>query len=153
MPEFEFKSPAKLKEKLKRIVARAILLNEQNQILLGKRVRGGGVGKWALIGGKPDGSETPQEAIVREVKEELGVDFRPVFLEKIRDKQSSDRAADERQAWDVYVYYGKFKGVPAFKPDEISEIALVSREQLQNFDIAFNHKEILNNFFKQETKR
>ncbi|MBX4205026.1 MAG: NUDIX hydrolase [Candidatus Doudnabacteria bacterium] len=143
----EIFNPNEYKEKPRKIVTRAILFNEKNEVLLGKRVRGGGIGKWALVGGKPEGNETPEEAIVREVKEELGLDFEPTIFGKVEDQVSADRAQDEQHAWDVYTFYGKYKGTPVFKSEEISELALVSKDTLDEFDIAFNHKEILQNFF------
>ena len=62
------------------VVCRAIILDNQNRVLLGKRARGNGVGQWALVGGRPEGVETPEQTIVREVKEELGINFIPQFF-------------------------------------------------------------------------
>ena len=150
MQESHFENQAEFKENPKKIVTRAILVNEQGKVLLGKRVRGGGVGKWALVGGKPDNNETPEHAVVREVKEELGVDFSPTLFEILEDQQSKDRAENEPQAWDVYVYSGNYSGSPIYKPDEISELITVDEEELKDLDIAFNHREILERFFNQK---
>lgn len=148
----EFYHNPESKEIPNKIVARAILLNEEDKVLLGKRMRGGGVGKWALVGGKPDINENPEQAIIREVQEELGVTFDPTLFEKVEDQQSQDRAANETQAWDVYFYYGRFKGQPQPKPDEISEIAYAGKEDLDEYEIAFNHKEELEKFFQFNLK-
>jgi ADP-ribose pyrophosphatase YjhB (NUDIX family) len=46
-------------------VSRAIIMDEEGKVLLGKRGRGIGEGLYALIRGKPDQGESAEEAIVR----------------------------------------------------------------------------------------
>lgn len=60
-------------EKLKTIrVVAAILLNEKGEIFSAERAYGELKGKWEFPGGKIEKGETPEQAIVREIKEELG---------------------------------------------------------------------------------
>lgn len=62
-----------------RVVA-AVLLHE-GRVLLGKRAPPRReAGSWELPGGKVEPGETDEEALVRELAEELGVDVRPVRL-------------------------------------------------------------------------
>ncbi len=49
------------------------LLKKDNEILLAKKKRGFGVGKYNGVGGKIEGTETPEEAMIRETKEEISV--------------------------------------------------------------------------------
>ena len=58
-----------------------VLLNEQdpNQILLGCRAKEDGKGRWVLPGGRVDDGETPEQAIHREIREELGAGVREVL--------------------------------------------------------------------------
>ena len=132
------------KEKTK--VVRAIILDEQGRVLLGKRAQGKGAGTWALIGGKPDGNETPEKTIIREVKEELGIEFDPHFYLEELDKESFPR-----EFWDVRYFEGGFEGKISLN-EENSEIMFVSLEDLDNFEIAFDHKELLIKFFKGKSK-
>lgn len=48
------------------------LLNEQNQVLLIMKKKGFGAGRWNGPGGKVKDGETPEQAAIREVKEETG---------------------------------------------------------------------------------
>jgi mutator protein MutT len=123
-------------------VSRAIILDDQNRVLLGKRTRNGGVGQWALIGGRPDKDETAEQAVVREVKEEVGLDFLPKFYAEIEDK-----IAEQNQAWLVTFFSGSTKGELKFDPNEVSEIIWAAPQDLDNLDITFNHKEILQEFY------
>jgi mutator protein MutT len=52
--------------------AKIILINKENKVLLQLRDREHShAGCWALFGGHIDGPETPEEALVREIKEEI----------------------------------------------------------------------------------
>lgn len=125
-------------------VVRAIIVNEQGLILLGRRAGGFEEGKYALVGGKPDSGETLQETIRREVKEELNLDFEPtLFLERL------DEETDPQDPWYTYFFIGTASGVIRLKKDEISDVIFVSEADLDNLDIAFDHKDRLRDFFRQ----
>ncbi|MDP3056999.1 MAG: class I tRNA ligase family protein [bacterium] len=49
-----------------------VVVNEKGEILLGKRIK---TGQWTLPGGKVEKGETYEETIVRETKEETGIDI------------------------------------------------------------------------------
>lgn|SRR3989338_4030218 len=102
------------------VVCRAIILDNQNRVLLGKRARGNGVGQWALVGGRPEGVETPEQTIVREVKEELGINFIPQFF-----KEYLNTTADV-VPWQVIVFSGYFTGSVVPKVDEVSDVVFVT---------------------------
>jgi ADP-ribose pyrophosphatase YjhB (NUDIX family) len=56
----------------------AVVLDEEERVLLVKRGRPPGAGQWSLPGGRIEGDELPAEAVVREVREETGVEARVV---------------------------------------------------------------------------
>lgn len=56
------------------LVVAAILINEKNEILLTQRPEGKSLaGLWEFPGGKIEPDESPEEALVRELKEEIGI--------------------------------------------------------------------------------
>jgi len=57
------------------------LLKNDNQILLAMKKRGFGEGKYNGVGGKIDKGETPEQAMIREVQEEILVT--PTKYEKV----------------------------------------------------------------------
>ena len=57
------------------------LLKKDNQILLAMKKRGFGEGKYNGVGGKIDKGETPEQAMIREVQEEILVT--PTKYEKV----------------------------------------------------------------------
>jgi ADP-ribose pyrophosphatase YjhB (NUDIX family) len=128
-----------------KVEARAILLDEKKRVLLGKRTGGMEAGKWSLVGGKPEEEESAEEAVKREVKDEIGLKFKPIFYQKAKgfDKKSGIK-------WRSTRFFGDIKSTQEFDYDksEFSEIKFFSSGELDNLEIAFNHKEILKNFFK-----
>lgn len=125
-----------------RVAVRAIL-DFDGKVLLGKRGRGDGQGKYALLGGKPDEGETPDEAVIREVKEESGLDFvNPVlFTEETNDKTKPG------EFWHTLYYLGQVLGQLNLKEDEVEGVIYVGRDDLPNVDIAFTHRDILKQYF------
>ena len=69
---------------------------------------------WGLPGGKIDKRESKLQAIVREIKEELDVDFLPSEIMYEDDFQSG------LEVWHVTIFGGIIKGVPRIVSEEIS---------------------------------
>lgn len=126
-----------------KIVTRAIIVDDEGKVLLGKRNRKDGVGKWALIGGKPEGAETPEETIIREVNEETGLNFIPTLF-----KEETDLESVLGEEWKVYYYFGNFTGDLKIKEDELAEVTYISESDLDGLDITFGHDRILKEYFK-----
>lgn len=51
-----------------------LIIIKDNQIFLAKRLKGLGKDKWGTVGGHIEVGETPQQAIVREAKEEFDIE-------------------------------------------------------------------------------
>ena len=56
-------------------IAIGILRNTKHEILLGKRTKGSLMGYWEFPGGKIEPNESPEEALFRELQEELGIEI------------------------------------------------------------------------------
>ncbi len=64
------------------VVVAAALINEKNEILLAQRPQGKRLaGKWEFPGGKIEPDESPQQALIRELHEELGIIVKEADLE------------------------------------------------------------------------
>lgn len=86
--------------------ALGILVNDDRQILLVKRnpnIEQWQPGKWALVGGGVEDNETPEEACIREIKEEVNFD-----VKNIREKCKLQRNSDSTE----YIFIGKFDNDP-----------------------------------------
>ena len=64
------------------LVVAAALTNERKEILLAERPKGKRLaGKWEFPGGKVEANESPEQALARELHEELGIGVNPDDLE------------------------------------------------------------------------
>lgn len=118
---------------------RAILKNPKGEILLIRRVRGLEKGRWSLPGGQVEFKESAVDAVKREVKEELNLDFSPQFLTYADDLSSSPETH-----YLTLFFTGRYQGKIRIKSDEISEYDFFSMEKIhKTSDIGLGHKEVL----------
>lgn len=99
---------------------------------------------WDILGGHPEGNETPEECIAREMQEEIEVDVKNPKLFKVSDM--SDRTE--------YTFWGK-------ADFELEDITLHEGQKLQWFSedevktnpddkIGFDFKPIILDFFEKK---
>jgi 8-oxo-dGTP diphosphatase len=63
------------------LVAAVALIDEDNRVLLTRRPEGKSMaGLWEFPGGKIEPGETPEHALIREIREELGIGIRQACL-------------------------------------------------------------------------
>ncbi len=66
------------------IVAACVLLNEARELLIAKRPPGRPLaGLWEFPGGKVEQGEQPEDALIRELREELGIEIAKADLEPL----------------------------------------------------------------------
>jgi 8-oxo-dGTP diphosphatase len=105
-------------------IAAIILENDKGEFLLALRDNKSGIpfpNHWDLIGGHVEEGETPEEALVREVKEELDIDIKDYVFYKMFECLNGDAYENIK-----YIYTGKIN-LP------IKEITLLEGERAQYF--------------------
>jgi 8-oxo-dGTP diphosphatase len=105
-------------------IAAIILENDNGEFLLALRDNKPGIpfpNHWDLIGGHVEEGETPEEALVREVKEELDIDLKEYSFFKIYECLTGDAYENTK-----YIYAGKIN-IP------IEEVTLLEGERPQYF--------------------
>ena len=89
-----------LKEGEYHIVVTGVIINSKNEILISKRAEHKKYGlKWECNGGSVLAGETSLQAVIRELKEELGIEFtkkEAIFLKEIR---SDELPSDFKDIW------------------------------------------------------
>lgn len=123
------------------ITVDAIILNEKKEILLIKRKNDPFKDRWALPGGFVEYGERVEEAVVREVKEETGLDVEILKLHNVY----SDPKRDPRGHTISIVYHCKIIGGNLKGSDDAREARFF--EYSEDLKLAFDHNKILKDFF------
>lgn len=98
---------------------------------------------WALPGGFVDYGESLEEAVIREVKEETGLD-----LEDLKQFHTySEPNRDPRFHTIATVFMAKAKGKPR-AGDDAASLNIVKLSQIQDLDFAFDHKKIIEDYLR-----
>lgn len=123
----------------------SMLLQHNNELLMLKRATEPLKGYWCLPGGYINYEETPEQAIKREVKEEIGVE---VSIECLIGVYQIDN--DPRGINIDIIYEGKLEG-DVHLSDEHSKFKFVSFEKLPD-NIAYKHREAINDWLNRRKK-
>lgn len=129
----------------------AIVEYSRNQILLVKRGTVVFKGYWALPGGKVDAGETAEQAVVREVKEETGLDV--AIAAKIGEYH--EKGVKDSIEYDYHATCFAVKpvgGTIRMQKREIEEIKLVNLEEVPRL-LAFKHSNMIADYKSAHKKR
>jgi ADP-ribose pyrophosphatase YjhB (NUDIX family) len=130
--------------------ATAIIVN-QEKILLIKRTTPPFIGFWALPGGRAEPGEKVEQTVVRETKEETGLDV--TIIRKVGDYH--EQGIEGGQEYDYYpaCYLVKRLGGEIKKQEnEISEIKFFNLNKLPEI-LAFEHSKMVKDYLDQENKK
>ncbi len=134
----------KIKECLSSV---GVVYNSKKQILITQRNTEPFYQKWVMPGGKVDQGETPEKAVLREVKEEVGLEG--TVGELLAKKEFPLSVSGEIRQYRVYFFEvfleKEFEIQPNFA--EVSDYAWVSRDSYESYDIAPRNKEVLDAIF------
>lgn len=125
-----------------------------DKILLERRVDSD---SWGLVGGGCKKWETPEQAIAREVYEELGLRIPADRFEKLRVYGEAGRIAAFRDGsvWRmvIVVFQLKLDQEPVIRISrESKEARFFSREELKNITIPVTHSDIVEAWFGRGTE-
>jgi 8-oxo-dGTP diphosphatase len=102
-----------------RVGVAVIIKDESGKILIGKRVSEHGRNTWSIPGGHLEKFETPEECVIRETKEECGID-----IEILKPDIFVNNFFKETNKHYITLYFvaKKWSGTPIIKePNKITE--------------------------------
>ena len=115
----------------------AAIIKKDNHFLIVKRNRKKHLGlKWEFPGGKVQESETFEEALLREIKEELNITI------NIHEKIAEEKYKDDKIDIVLYYYLCSLKN-GMMKLNEHENFAWVEKKDFNKYDFAEGDKNIL----------
>lgn len=126
-------------------IGTAVIVNDEGLILIDKRRNKGTMAnKWEFPGGKFEDGENAQECIVREIKEELGIDI------EVGQHLMNVKHDYPHLSLTLMVYYAR---IIAGEPQtlECAEIRWVKPEQLSDFDFPDANYQIIEKIKNQHS--
>ncbi len=113
------------------LVVACALIDQDNRILIAQRPKGKAMaGLWEFPGGKLEEGERPEEALVRELREELGIDTKTDCLAPL--SFASFAYDDFHLLMPLYICR-RFWGIPA--PQEGQQLKWVRANHLRQYDM------------------
>jgi 8-oxo-dGTP diphosphatase len=121
-----------------------IFINSNNEILLLLRDDVPNIpfpNQWDIPGGKIEKGETPDVAVKREMKEELGLDTLNDF--KLFKIYKSENLTD-------FIFWKRFDlNVDKITLNEGQKIQYFSLDEIRKMKLAFNYNQVVEEFFKE----
>jgi|TARA_B000000532_G_scaffold205654_1_gene173372 8-oxo-dGTP diphosphatase len=114
-----------------KLVVACALINEQGRVLINKRPKGKDyAGYWEFPGGKVEENETPEEAIIRELKEEINIDVSAACLAPL-----SFTEKNYEKYYVVVLLYVCRKWEGFMKPMENQELAWIFPKDIADYKV------------------
>ncbi|MBN1414895.1 MAG: NUDIX hydrolase [Bacteroidales bacterium] len=127
-----------------RVTVGAVLtrkINNETNILLTKRNVEPFKDYWCIPGGHIEENEDAVTAVIREVKEETNLDFKPEFFAYL------DEIYPERGVHNVVLlFHGEAANEAKGSPAEVADIGWFSIAEVLKMDLAFRHNEAVKLF-------
>lgn len=112
------------------------------KVLLVRRAKAPREGAWSLPGGAQKLGETAQEALVREVREETGLEVRPTRLLAVVDIIEREGDAVSRH-YTVADYLAKVEGGDLHAGGDAGDARWFTRDELEEIELTPKAREII----------
>ena len=125
------------------------LIFNRGKILLVERGKEPLKGYWSLPGGALETGETLEEGIIREVREETGLEVRPVRVIEIFERIMRDARGAAEYHYVLIDYICRVTGGSLRAADDASRVAWVPRQQLSRYEITAGTLPVIEKGFRE----
>jgi 8-oxo-dGTP diphosphatase len=131
------------------VVGVGAVIIKNRQIVLIKRGNEPSKGKWTIPGGLVELSESPETAVVRETKEETGVEASNPQLIDVVNNVDLDEVGKVKYHYIIIDYLVQVVSGNAQAASDAQELRFVSFDEVENLDLTTSFR----SFFKNNKKR
>ena len=131
------------------IVGVGVVILRDRRILLEKRKNDPGKGKWSIPGGIVELGENIEETVIREVKEETGLNVENPEHIDIVDNITKDEKGQIKYHFVIIDYSVKLKGGKPEAASDAEELRWVKFEDVEAYDLTKTFRE----FFQRNKKK
>jgi 8-oxo-dGTP diphosphatase len=117
------------------IVGVGALLIKNGKLLLVRRGAKPGQGKWSIPGGLVELGEQTRDAVIREVKEECGLDIELERLMDVFDNITRDDKGRIQYQFVVVNFMAKVKSGILKSADDVLEVRWVSLDEVEKYNL------------------
>lgn len=122
------------------VVAGVMRVN--GRLLLTRRIRGGDVGMWEFPGGKLEAGETPEQALCRELNEEMGIAVQVGrVLDVVADWQGADGSGLLLMFYECEIVCGEPRSI------DNGGVRIASLDELGTIPLAHNDRVFARRYF------
>jgi len=114
-------------------ISTGIIIKDKKVLLLKRSENEDEPDKWCPVNETIEDGETPEEAVVRGVKEELGADFsiKKFLFESVYDNKKTN------------VFLGSIRGTIKPDPEEVEETGWFSYDEAKKLDFAYGYEKVI----------
>jgi len=118
------------------LVGVGALIRQDDSVLLIRRGRPPGQGEWSIPGGLVKTGETLEQAVVREAREETGLEVEPLALVELLERIFPDDRGRTRHHYVLADYLCRVLGGSLEAGSDANEAAWVERSELHGYALA-----------------
>lgn len=112
------------------------IIVQDDRILLVRRANPPLQGEWSIPGGLVEAGETIEEAVIREVREETGLEIQPMKLVEVFERILRDKDARVQYHFVLIDYLCRVVSGKAQARSDVSESAWVTADELKSYSVA-----------------
>ncbi len=125
------------------VAVAALIINDENKILIIRRGNEPGKGLWSIPGGVVELGEHLYQALRREVKEETGLEITPLELLDVFEVLDYDSSGNLRYHYIIIDYIAKSSGGVLKASTDASEVKWVSLNDINSYNITRSLRTLL----------
>jgi 8-oxo-dGTP diphosphatase len=125
------------------VVGVGAVIVKEGKIVLIKRGNEPSKGKWTIPGGLVELAESPEQAVIRETKEETGVDVEDPTLIDVVSNVDLDEQGRVKYHYIIIDYLVRVKGGNLQVASDAAELGLVPLNEVESYDLTASFRVFL----------